>query len=58
MHDEILFEIPESMTTEQINVIADIMCNALPMDIPMCSDIAIMDRWGNEVDGWRYDPTK
>ena len=46
VHDEIIFELPETVTYKELETIALIMCNALPMSIPMKSDIQIMKKWG------------
>ncbi len=46
VHDEIIFELPETVTDKELETIALIMCNALPMSIPMKSDIQIMKKWG------------
>ena len=46
VHDELIFELPEDISEDIITNIANIMCNALPMDIPMKSDIQYMKKWG------------
>ena len=38
--------LPETITDKELETIALIMCNALPMVIPMKSDIQIMKKWG------------
>ncbi|PAE24028.1 DNA polymerase [Bacillus sp. 7894-2] len=56
VHDELIFEIPEDFTREDIGVIRDIMLNSYPWGdvVPNGTDIEIMRRWGEgvTVDDW------
>lgn len=49
IHDELLFEIPETATPEEIQSLADIMLNTTTLEIPIKSDIEVMTRWGSGI---------
>lgn len=49
VHDEVLIEIPESATPEEIKEIADIQRKAVALSIPMKCDVAIMKTWGKDI---------
>lgn len=55
IHDELIFEIPDDFTREDIEIIRDIMVNSYRFgDVPNGTDIEIMRRWGEgvSVDEW------
>ncbi len=56
IHDEIIFEIPEEFTQEDIEIIRDLMLNSYKWGdvVPNGTDIEIMKRWGEGVtdDEW------
>jgi DNA polymerase I len=62
IHDELIFEIPEDFTREDIEVIRDIMLNSYPWGdvIPNGTDIEVMRRWGEgvTVDAWFEEKSK
>ena len=49
IHDEILVEIPDTATPEQIQEIANRMIGCVTLAIPLKSDVEIMRRWGEGV---------
>lgn len=49
IHDELVFDVPENIGMENLQKMADIMCNALPLDCGMKSDIEIGKRWGQKM---------
>lgn len=49
IHDEILIEIPENATKEQILKISEIQRDAVRLSIPFKCDIEISKRWGQGV---------
>lgn len=50
IHDEILFEVPEDVTLEQINELEAAMLNVVSLSLPMKVDTAFMpQRWGVEI---------
>ncbi|WP_141265786.1 DNA polymerase A family protein [Moorella sp. E308F] len=49
IHDEIVFDVPENIGMENLQRIADIMCNALPLDCGMKSDIEVGRKWGQKL---------
>lgn len=50
IHDELLFEIPETATPEEIRELADIMLNTTTLDsIPVKCDVEVMTRWGEGI---------
>jgi DNA polymerase-1 len=49
VHDEIIFSVPASTTMEQLQGIADIMCNAVILDCGMKSDIEVGQKWGQKM---------
>lgn len=49
VHDEIIFDVPENIGMENLRRIADVMCNALPLDTGMKSDIEVGKRWGQKL---------
>lgn len=54
IHDEVLFEIPETATPEEITELNEIMVNVVKLDIPLKSDIEVMAVWGSGIgfDEW------
>jgi DNA polymerase I len=56
VHDELIFELPEDFTREDIEVIREIMLNSYPFGdvVPNGTDIEVMKRWGEgmTVDAW------
>ena len=49
VHDEIIFDVPENIGMENLRKIADIMCNALPLDCGLKSDIEVGVKWGQKM---------
>lgn len=49
IHDEILIEVPETITPEEILKIAEIQKNAVPLNVPMKCDIEISKVWGKGI---------
>lgn len=49
IHDEVLLEVPETITAEEFAEIEDCMVNAVKLDIPLKTDIAVMKRWSEDV---------
>ncbi len=49
IHDEILIEVPETITPEEILEIAEIQKNAVPLNVPMKCDIEISKVWGKGI---------
>jgi DNA polymerase I len=62
VHDELIFEIPEDFTREDIEVIRSIMLESYPWGetVPNGTDIEVMTRWGEgvSVDEWFEYKTK
>ncbi len=54
VHDEILMEVPEDITVEQVEAIEDAMINCVQMSLPLKVDTELMYRWGEGVskDEW------
>lgn len=55
IHDEILFQVPEDITKEEVKVIEDIMINTVKLKNVKCkTDIELGKNWGNlvSVDDW------
>ncbi|MFG3611473.1 DNA polymerase [Rummeliibacillus stabekisii] len=49
IHDELLFEIPDTATEEQIRGLEALMVNAVKLDIPLKCDIEVSKAWGKGV---------
>lgn len=49
IHDEILMEVPETITLEQIEQIEDVMKNCVSMLLPLKQDTELMFRWGEGI---------
>ncbi|MBO9596299.1 MAG: hypothetical protein J7559_00525, partial [Cohnella sp.] len=49
VHDEIIFDVPEAIGSASLLQIADIMCNALPLECGMKSDIEVGTKWGQKM---------
>ena len=49
VHDEIIFDVPEIIGIENLRRIADVMCNALPLDCGLKSDIEVGEKWGQKM---------
>lgn len=49
IHDELLFEIPETATPEEINELAEIMLSTTKLSIPIKCDVEVMTRWGSGI---------
>lgn len=54
VHDEVLLEVPDTITKEEVEEFKSIMVNTCVYDIPMKTDVEIMKRWGQGVpiDKW------
>lgn len=57
IHDELLFEIPETATRKEIEEIEYIMTNTTKLNLPLKVDVEVMKRWGDGVslDEWFKD---
>lgn len=49
IHDEIIFDVPENIGMKNLQRIADVMCNALPLDCGLKSDIEVGKRWSQKM---------
>ncbi|MBA4542934.1 hypothetical protein H1164_08465 [Thermoactinomyces daqus] len=50
IHDELLMMVPEKdVTPETIALIEDVMCNTVKLNVPLKTDIVIMNRWMEEI---------
>lgn len=49
IHDELMFEAPDTATPEEIQEIADIMLQTTTLDIPIKCDIEVMIRWSEGI---------
>lgn len=49
VHDELIFDVPEDIGMENLKRIADVMCNALPLDCGLKSDIEVGQKWGQKM---------
>jgi DNA polymerase I len=49
VHDEILFEVPEDITEEQVKMLEDAMLGIVQLEVPMKCDTEFMYRWGSGV---------
>ena len=49
VHDEIIFDVPESIGMDNLNRLSDVMCNALPLVCGMESDIEVGRKWGQKI---------
>jgi DNA polymerase-1 len=46
IHDEILMEVPATITLEEVNMIEEVMINCVQMSLPLKVDTEVMTRWG------------
>ncbi len=49
VHDELIFEIPDTATPEEIQELSDIICSVVTLAVPLQSDIEIMKVWGQGI---------
>jgi DNA polymerase-1 len=49
VHDEIIYDVPEGIGIDALKRIADVMCNALPLDCGLKSDIEVGAKWGQRM---------
>lgn len=49
IHDEIVFDVPETIGMENLKRIADVMCTALPLDCGLKSDIEVGRKWAQKM---------
>jgi DNA polymerase-1 len=49
VHDELIFDVPENIGMDNLQRIANVMCNALPLDCGMKSDIEVGKKWGQKM---------
>ncbi|PEF03552.1 DNA polymerase [Bacillus thuringiensis] len=54
VHDELLIEVPENITREEIHIIEDLMKQIVTLRTPMKVDAECIQRWGEgmDVDSW------
>ena len=50
VHDEVLIEVPDTITREEINHLATIMRDCISVSVPMKVDPEVMYRWGEGMD--------
>jgi len=46
VHDELLFKVPEDVTTQEVDAIEDVMVNTVKLVVPSKTDIEIGKNWG------------
>lgn len=49
IHDEVLVEVPDTITPDEVSVIEQCMINSLKLAVPMKVDTEVMIRWGEGV---------
>ena len=49
VHDEVLIEVPDSITEQEFKELESCMITATTLDIPLKTDIAVMKRWAEDV---------
>lgn len=49
VHDEVLLEVPETITEEEVNELEKAMLGVVQLKVPMKSDVEFMSRWGTGV---------
>lgn len=49
IHDEILVELPDTATLEEIQEVANRMTQCVSLSIPLKSDVEVMTRWGEGI---------
>ena len=49
IHDEIIMEVPETITQEQVKQIETVMTNAMTFSLPLKVDVEMMHRWGDGI---------
>lgn len=49
VHDEIIFDVPENIGMDALREFAEVMCNALPLDCGLKSDIEAGRKWGQKM---------
>lgn len=49
IHDEVLIEVPQSITAQEFGEVESCMLSAITLDIPLKTDIAVMQRWSEDV---------
>lgn len=54
VHDEVLLEVPDTITQAEVEEFKNIMVNTCQYDVPMKTDVEVMKRWGSGVpiDKW------
>jgi DNA polymerase I len=50
VHDEVLIEVPEEITREEVHTLESIMRDCIEVSVPMKVDAEIMYRWGEGMD--------
>lgn len=57
IHDEVLFQVPEDITKEEVKIIESLMVDTVKLNnVPSKTDIELGKCWGNltSVDDWRF----
>ena len=49
VHDEIVFDCPENIGMDNLKRIADVMINAVKLDVPVLCDIEVGKKWGQKI---------
>lgn len=49
IHDEVLLEVPDTITPEEVTTLEDIMKTCVKLAVPMKVDTEVMKRWGEGV---------
>ena len=57
IHDEVLFQVPEDITREEVDIIESLMVDTVKLhNVPSKTDIELGKCWGNlvSVNDWRF----
>jgi DNA polymerase-1 len=49
VHDEVLLEVPETITLQEVEELEALMINAVPLSVPIKVDTEFSSRWGNGI---------
>lgn len=49
IHDELIMQVPETITQSQVKDITDIMCTVMTFDVPLSSDPEVMKYWTEKI---------
>lgn len=54
VHDELLVEVPETITLEEVDEIQEAMTSAVKLTVPLKTDAELMKRWGEGIGKGEY----